>query len=432
MQYRLAYGKDWLVVDIPDSNLSAVLEPDRRPLKKPNPQDNHIIINQALSHPAGSPTIGELIRRKKARSAVIIVNDITRPTPYHWMLPPLLEAIEAEGITPEHIKLVIALGIHRPHTLEENRQIFGPEICARYQVINHNCDDNLISLGRLSNGWELVINREVAEADLLVATGVVELHYFAGWSGGRKSILPGVASRSLIEANHRMMDNPKACLGNYSDNPVNDLMLEAARMTGLDFILNVVTAGKDEIVYAAAGDFYLAWMEAVKYAEGRNVVYIDQPADVVIASCGGFPKDINAYQAQKALDAAVQAVKPGGTIIWVAECREGLGEETFAEWIKSAHCPKDIEKRFYEAFELGGHKAFAICRILDKADILMVSSLPEELVKAMFVTPCRDIALALDLARQKHGHKMSILLMPQAPRIAVRQAGQSINSSSNQ
>ena len=118
-------------------------------------------------------------------------------------------------------------------------------------------------------------------------------------------------------------------------------------MTGLDFILNVVTAGKDEIVYAAAGDFYLAWMEAVKYAEGRNVVYIDQPADVVIASCGGFPKDINAYQAQKALDAAVQAVKPGGTIIWVAECREGLGgKKPLPNGLRGAHCPKDIENAF--------------------------------------------------------------------------------------
>ena len=274
------------------------------------------------------------------------------------MLPRCWRPSKLKGLPPKHIKLVIALGIHRPHTLEENRQIFGPEICARYQVINHNCDDTLISLGRLSNGWELVINREVAEADLLVATGVVELHYFAGWSGGRKSILPGVASRSLIEANHRMMDNPKACLGNDSDNPVNDLMLEAARMTGLDFILNVVTAGKDEIVYAAAGDFYLAWMEAVKYAEGRNVVYIDQPADVVIASCGGFPNDINAYQAQGP-GCGCSSSQAGRHHYLRAECREGLGEETFAEWIKSA-LPQRHRKRFYEAFELGVIRLFAI------------------------------------------------------------------------
>ncbi|HCF48656.1 MAG TPA: nickel-dependent lactate racemase [Syntrophomonas sp.] len=424
MKHRLAYGKEWLEVDIPDQNLAAILKPGSSKETPANVQDNNTIIRQALNHPVGSQTIGEIIKRKSARSAVVIVNDITRPTPYRWMLPPLLEAIEAGGIPPEQIKLVIALGIHRPHTREENRQIFGTDICARYQVINHDCDGNLSSLGRLSNGWDLLINRDVAEADLLISTGVVELHYFAGWSGGRKSILPGVAARSLIEANHRMMDDPRACLGNYTDNPVNDLMLEAARTAGLDFILNVVTAGKEEIIYAAAGDVYQAWLEAVKYAEAGNLVHIEKPVDVVIASCGGFPKDINVYQSQKALDAAVQAVKPGGTIIWVAECREGMGEDTFAEWIADAGCPEDIEKRFFEGFELGGHKAFAICRILKKADILMVSSLPGDMVKAMFVTPCPDLSQALNMARQKHGPGMSVIIMPQAPRIAVRQAGQ--------
>ena len=379
MKHRLAYGKEWLEVDIPDQNLAAILKPGSSKETPANVQDNNTIIRQALNHPVGSQTIGEIIKRKSARSAVVIVNDITRPTPYRWMLPPLLEAIEAGGIPPEQIKLVIALGIHRPHTREENRQIFGTDICARYQVINHDCDGNLSSLGRLSNGWDLLINRDVAEADLLISTGVVELHYFAGWSGGRKSILPGVAARSLIEANHRMMDDPRACLGNYTDNPVNDLMLEAARTAGLDFILNVVTAGKEEIIYAAAGDVYQAWLEAVK---------------------------------------------PGGTIIWVAECREGMGEDTFAEWIADAGCPEDIEKRFFEGFELGGHKAFAICRILKKADILMVSSLPGDMVKAMFVTPCPDLSQALNMARQKHGPGMSVIIMPQAPRIAVRQAGQ--------
>lgn len=382
--------------------------------------DNTALISQALHHPVGCPTIGELIAEKEARQAVIIVNDITRPTPYQWMLPPLLEAIESAGIAPEHIKLVIALGIHRPHTHEENQRIFGDEICAGYQIINHDCDNDLLSVGRLSNGWDLLINRHVAEADLLISTGVVELHYFAGWSGGRKSVLPGVAARSLIEANHRMMDDPRACLGNYSDNPVNELMLEAARMAGLDFILNVVTAGKEEIVFAAAGDLQQAWMKAVKFAEAGNIVTIDQCADVVIAACGGYPKDINVYQSQKALDAAVQAVKPGGTIIWVAECSEGLGEDTFAEWIADAQCPEDIEHRFFSRFELGGHKAFAICRILKKADVFMVSSLPAEMVADLYVTPCTDLLEAMDMAWLKHGPDMTIIVMPQAPRIAVR------------
>lgn len=423
MKHQLAYGKRYLEVNIPDENLLGVLKPGVQQAYAAAEADNAAVIRRALHNPIGSPAISEIIARKKARQAVIIVNDITRPTPYQWMLPPLLEAIEDAGITSDNIKLIIALGIHRPHTTEENRRIFGEAICSRYQVLNHDCDDNLACAGQLSNGWDLLINRHVAEADLLISTGVVELHYFAGWSGGRKSILPGVAARPLIEANHRMMDNPRACLGNYRDNPVNDLMLEAARTAGLDFILNVVTAGKEEIVFAAAGDFYQAWMEAVHYAEACNIVTIARPADVVVAACGGFPKDINVYQSQKALDSAVQAVKPGGTIIWVAECPEGMGEDAFAEWIANAQCPEDIENRFFTRFELGGHKAFAICRILNKADIILVSGLPEDMVKAMFVTPCADLNKALEMAGQKHGPDMKVIIMPQAPRIAVRLTG---------
>lgn len=423
MQHRLAYGTGYLEVNIPEKNLLGVLEAGVAKADTFGITNNSAMIRHALDNPIGSLTIKEIAMRKQARRAVIIVNDITRPTPYKWMLPPLLASVEAAGITPANIKLIIALGIHRPHTPEENRRIFGEEICSRYEVLNHDCDHDLHSAGRLSNGWDLLINRHVAEADLLISTGVVELHYFAGWSGGRKSILPGVAARSLIEANHRMMDNPKACLGNYKDNPVNDLMLEAARTVGLDFILNVVTAGKEQIVFAAAGDLYQAWMEAVKFAEASNIVTIARAADVVIAACGGFPKDINVYQSQKALDAAVQAVKPGGTIIWVAECSEGMGEETFAKWITAAQCPEDIEKRFFTRFELGGHKAFAICRILKNADIIMVSALPEDTVKPMFITPCADIKEALIMAQQKHGENMTVLIMPQAPRLAVRLSG---------
>jgi nickel-dependent lactate racemase len=260
--------------------------------------------------------------------------------------------------------------------LDDNKNIFGAEICNKYIIENHNCDDNLKSLGVLSNGMKLIINETVAEADLVITTGVVALHYFAGYSGGRKSILPGIAARKLIEANHQMMTDKRACLGNYENNPVSDIMVEAARMVGVDFIINVVLGPNHDIVFAAAGDVFEAWMKAVKHCEQISVVNISQQADIVIAGCGGFPKDINMYQAQKALDAAVLAVKPGGTIILGAECREGLGEKTFEEWVSSAKSPEDIFKRFSERFELGGHKAFAICRVLKKVNIIVPRAAP--------------------------------------------------------
>lgn len=416
MIYKFAYGDTYLDVEIPEKNIIAHLKPAEAAFGGSNEE----IIRQALEKPCASKRIGAIARAKSAQDAVIVVNDITRPTPYQYILPPLLKEIEAAGIARSNIKLVVALGIHRPHSEAENRVIFGEDICNRYTIENHNCDDNLVSIGRLDNGMELIINRTVAEADLLITTGVVGLHYFAGYSGGRKSILPGVAARQVIEKNHQMMSDPRACLGNYDDNPVSDVMLEAARLAGVDFILNVVTVGKNNIAFAAAGDVYAAWLAAVRYYEKMSVMTIPQAADIIIASCGGYPKDINMYQAQKALDAAALAVKKGGTILLLAACREGLGEATFTSWIQAATCPEDIEQRFFSQFELGGHKAYAICRTLRQADILLYSSLPDETVRQMFLTPVHDIQQALKNLMLQYGPEATIILMPEAPRLAVK------------
>ena len=416
MQTSFKYGQANLDFEIADKNLLGTLTP---PLVGPG-GDNQELVSQALLHPAGSSRLGEIIHRKAAANAVIVVNDITRPTPYRDILPPLLEEIEAAGIPAINIKLVVALGIHRPHTREENRAIFGAEICQRYEILNHDCDRDLLEIGQLGNGWELSINRTVAQADLLVTTGLVGLHYFAGYSGGRKSILPGVASRQLIEKNHQLMADPRACLGNYRDNPVSQLMLEAARLAGVDFILNVVTASHDDIIFAAAGDLEQAWLEAVQFCENIFVVPIAQKADVVVAGCGGYPKDINMYQAQKALDSAALAVREGGTIILLAECGEGLGEETFENWILEATCPADIEKRFAEHFELGGHKAYALCRTLKTCDIWLYSSLPACTARSLFTQPLANIQDGIAAALDKYGPTASFWLMPEAPRLAVK------------
>ena len=413
---ELAYGHGHLQLQLDDKNLAAILEP-----RHIESSDGGIgMVEESLAYPIKSPTLSSIIAQKGARNAVIVVNDITRPTPYELILPPLLKEIEAAGIPAAVITLVIANGIHRAHTQEDNLAIFGFDICNKYRIENHDCDNNLKSLGILSNGMELIINRTVAEADLLITTGVVGLHYFAGYSGGRKSILPGIAARETIEANHKMMNDPRARLGNFEDNPVSDLMLEAARKVNVDFIVNVVLHSHHHIAYCASGDVEAAWLEAVRYAEQMSVLMIDVPADIVIASCGGYPKDINMYQAQKAMDAAVLAVKPGGTIILAAECTEGLGEQTFADWIEEARCPQDIVERFHRHFELGGHKAFAICRIIDQAEVLLLSSLADQQVKGLFLTPVHSLEEALRHAFLKHGEQARVIVMPEAPKIAVK------------
>ncbi|MEQ8236308.1 MAG: nickel-dependent lactate racemase [Syntrophomonadaceae bacterium] len=415
MRLEIAYGSRYLPLEVADDNLIGII----RPPVSAAVADGEQLVLAALENPVGTVPLGEIIRRKAARNAVVVVNDLTRPTPNQQMLPPLLAQIEQAGIKAEDITLIIATGIHRPHTEEENRSIFGAEIADRYKIVNHDCDRNLVSLGTLSNGLELEINRTAADADLLVTIGVVGLHYFAGYSGGRKSILPGIASRQAIEANHKMMSDRRACLGNYQDNPVSDLMLEAARRAQVDFILNVVTQSKYDIAYCAAGEVGSAWLEAVRFCERMNTVEIGSRADIVIASCGGYPKDINMYQAQKALDSALLAVKPGGSIILAAECREGLGEDTFQAWIEQSDCPQDIVDRFNHQFELGGHKAYAICRVLDHAQIMLLSDLPADLVGKMYMQPVQSLEEALSLAMERQGQGAGILVLPEATKIAV-------------
>jgi nickel-dependent lactate racemase len=413
---ELAYGHGHLQLQLENKNLAGILEPRHFESDGGGIE----MVEASLAQPINSPSLTSIIERKGARNAVIVVNDITRPTPYELILPPILKEIEAAGIPAANISMVIATGIHRAHTQADNLAIFGADLCDKYRIENHDCDTNLVSLGTLSNGMELVINRTVAEADLLISTGVVGLHYFAGYSGGRKSILPGIAARATIEANHKMMNDPRACLGNYEDNPVSDLMLEAARKVGVDFIVNVVLHSHYQIAFCASGELETAWLEAVQYAERMSVLMIDAPADIIIASCGGYPKDINMYQAQKAMDAAVLAVKPGGTIILLAECAEGLGEQTFADWITEARCPQDIVERFHRHFELGGHKAFAICRILDQAEVLLLSALTDQQVKDLFLIPVHSLGEALAHAFLKHGQQAKVLVMPEAPKIAVK------------
>lgn len=416
MKFNVPYGNKHQPLELDPAYLLAVLEPRRLPAAI----DGKDLVERALAQPLGSARLGDISRQKSARNAVIVVNDITRPTPYETMLPPLLAEMGNAGIKDENITMIVATGIHRPHTEEDNQAILGEELCRRYRIVNHDCDHNLMSLGPLSNGMELVINRTAAEADLLVTTGVVGLHYFAGYSGGRKSILPGLASRPVIEANHQMMSDPRACLGNYRNNPVSDLMMEAAYRVGVDFILNVVTHSKYDIAFCAAGEVRQAWLAAVEFCEEMVTIPITARADIVVASCGGYPKDINMYQAQKALDAAALAVKPGGTIILAAECREGLGEDVFQEWIESATCRQDIIDRFHRRFQLGGHKAYAICRTLDQADVILVSSMDADKVRQLFMTPADDLQQALQTARLRLGSQATVILMPEAPKLGVR------------
>jgi nickel-dependent lactate racemase len=406
---KLKYGKEEIQLILPDKNILQVLNLKEQEVLS-NPEEK---LKYLLKNPIDSPSLKELIFQKKAQKFLIIVNDITRPTPYKIILPPLLSELEEAGIKKEDIKFIIATGIHRDNSKEELSNIFGEDIISTYKFINHNADSpDLYYLGKLKSGNELWVNSLVSETDFIITTGVIVPHYFAGFSGGRKSILPGICGRKTIEDNHAKMTHPNACTGNLRGNPVHEEMQEAAEKVGVDFNINVVINENHKIVEIVAGGLFESWQRGVEVGKKIYFYPIKKRAEVVIASAGGYPKDINVYQAQKSLDNAYQAVKSGGTIILLAECTEGYGEPIFEQWIKEAESPEDIIKRIKEKFVLGGHKAYGIARVVKEVEVILISSLPPEKVRKLFFIPMRNISQAIDYVKNKYGKDFQVYILP--------------------
>jgi len=406
---KLKYGKEEVQLPIPDKNILKILNSKKQDILL-NPKDK---LRNLLKNPIGCPSLKDLIIQKKAKKILIVVNDITRPTPYEVILPPLLAELNQIGIKKENIIFIIATGIHRGNSQEEIKNIFGEDISSTYKFINHNGDDpHLKDLGKLKSGNELWVNPIVSEIDFVITTGVIVPHYMAGFSGGRKSILPGICGRKTIEANHSKMVHPNARGGNLKDNPVHEEMQEGAEKFGVDFNINVVTDGNNNIVEIVAGELLFSWQKGVDICKKIYLCPIKQKAEVVIASAGGYPKDINVYQAQKALDNAYQAVKLGGTIILLAECAEGYGEAIFEKWIEEAITPDDVIRRLKKKFVLGGHKAYGIVRVVKEVEVILISSLPQEKVRKLFFIPMDNLSQAIGYIINKYGKNFQAYILP--------------------
>ena len=262
----------------------------------------------------------------------IVTSDITRPVPTYRILPALLDELYAAGVRPETVTLVFALGSHRPHTPGERRKLAGERAFLEIRCVDSDPAD-CVRLGVTDAGTPVDVTRVVAEADRRICLGNIEYHYFAGYSGGAKAIMPGVSTRAAIQANHSIMVRPESCAGNLDTNPLRRDLEQAASICGVDFIVKVVLDEHKQIVKAVAGDLILAHREGCRFLDGMYLKEIDGRADIVLVSQGGAPKDLNLYQTQKALDNARHAVKKGGTIILIGSCREGLGERVFEEWM---------------------------------------------------------------------------------------------------
>ncbi|MEM1880890.1 MAG: nickel-dependent lactate racemase [Sulfolobales archaeon] len=365
--FSVPYGDDYLRIE---GLKATVLTP--KPVLKP--RDEVAIVAQSLESPIGTEDLGRLVSTKS--KIALIVSDITRPCPTNKIAPIVISKLLSYGISKENIVIVFATGIHRPHTRDEWIKLLGSEIVNNFRILDHDCRDvnSLTYVGKTSRGTPVVINSSILNSDVKIAIANVDPHYFAGYSGGGKSILPGVSSYESIKENHRMMLLPGAELGRIEGNPVREDIEEAASMVGLDYIVNVVLSERKEILGCFSGHFIKAHREAVKMFNELYGVNVGRKFDIVIASPGGYPKDINLYQAHKALEVAFKCVRPGGVIILLAECREGIGESKTEELLYSNLTPEDIINFIKENFDLGYHKAYAIARIAAKARIVIVSN----------------------------------------------------------
>ncbi|HAL74962.1 MAG TPA: nickel-dependent lactate racemase [Clostridiales bacterium] len=406
-QFRIGYGAGQRTFSLDDQNLLMEMkawEPDQT-------LDEVDEIRRALQEPIGKPPLSEILI--PGENVCIITSDITRPCPSSKILPPLIEELEAAGIHQDDITVVFALGSHRRHTEDEKRRLVGDEVYSKVHTVDSDPEDT-VYLGVTSFGTPVNITSIVAQADHRICVGNIEYHYFAGYSGGGKALMPGVSDREAIQANHSRMILPAARAGAIEDNPLRLDIEEAADIVGCDFILNVVLDEEKRIVKAVAGDHRAAHRAGCAYLDQMYKIEIPALADLVIATPGGLPKDINLYQTQKALDNARNAVRPGGIIVLAGQCAEGFGERVFEEWLTAAEKPADLLTRIRQEFRLGGHKAVAIAMVLANAEVYFVSDMPPDKAAKTFMKPYNDLELAISDALQKLGESAKVIIMPHA------------------
>jgi nickel-dependent lactate racemase len=405
----LPYGKTQVCARIPTRNYLGNIEPK----EKQGVKDARAEVERALNQPIGTRRLSEIA--KQGDKTAIVVNDHTRGTSSYLMIPPLLDELNKAGVKDEDVTIIFGCGTHRPVKPEEIAALIGEEAVKRIKTISHDCKaKDLTYLGRTKKALTKVyVNKVFSEANVRILTNEIELHYYAGYGGGRKSVLPAICGEETIHHNHAMILQPKARTGVLDGNPVHEDMVEAAELAQPHFIVNIVTNSKKELVQAFAGDYRQAFLEGVKLVDEMYKVPIEKRADIVIVSAGGHPHDIDLYQAHKGVDNALEAVKRGGVVICVAECPEGHGNQVFYEWMTKFKELKDMETEIKRHFQLGGHKAYYLLKTLQKVQVILVSTMPEYYASGVFrLRSARAVNDALKEAFEIAGKDAKVWVMP--------------------
>ncbi len=408
--FLLPYGTQKLEFLLPDSMPVDLVAP----VFIPGVSNPTMAIESALDDPLGG--IG-LEQFKGAKSAAIAVNDKTRPVPLHLLLPPLVARLEKMGIASENICFFFATGTHAPMPRAEMLSLLPPALANRYEILTHDCDDTtgLISLGTTNRGTPVLCSRRFLQFDIKILTGNIEPHHFAGFSGGAKTFSIGLAGRETINRNHSLLLDPHSRTGEFFSNPLRQDIEEIGTLAKIDFALNVVLNEHKEIVRVFFGAPAAVIQAGIPVARQVCQTPARGNYDMVIASVGGHPKDINLYQAQKALTHASMLTRDGGVVVLVAACPEGSGSQGFVDLMQACSSPEDVLRKFdRENFQVGPHKAFQFARELVRIRVVLLSKMPAELVKRLFLNPASSpreaIAIAFDMLSQTN----SVAVLPRA------------------
>ena len=414
MRIKLAYGREGLWVDLPDRNVTVV-----EPQFVPGLPDEGSAIVGALRQPRASAPLRELVGPDD--SVAIVFSDITRPMPNDRVLPPLLA--ELSHVDRERIVLIDALGMHRANTEDELRRMLGDDVVDSYRVVQHEPwnEAELVNLGKTRSGHEAWVNRTYAEASVKILTGFIEPHLFAGFSGGPKAVLPGVAGSRLVLENHSgpMLDDPRATWGVTDGNPVWDEMLEVALRTDPTFLLNVTLNRDRAITGVYAGDLQAAHRAGAAAVAKTTMVPVDAPFDIVITSNSGYPLDLNVYQSVKGMSAALQIVREGGSIITAAECWDGIPDHgEYKKLLHKADTPEGLLEMVMQPgfLVMDAWEVFVQAQIQIKADVYLKNSyLSDDEVRSVLLRPCHRIEETLEELRDRYGPEARICVLPDGP-----------------
>jgi len=415
--YKMRYGKGEVDISIPEKNLIGIIE--GKNTKSSNSEEQTIL--NALDNTIGSAKLSELVH--PGEKVCIVISDVTRTwQKMSTFLPYVVDEINKGGVKDEDIIFISATGSHRAQTKEEHEILLGKKLAGRFKVYDHNCldKDNLVYLGKTKRGTPVSVNKVAMQCDHIILTGAIVFHFLVGWGGGKKSILPGISSYETIMKNHSLAlnvklgegSNPLVKCGNIVDNPVHEDMLEAASFVRPTFMFNVIIDGEGKICDAVAGNYIKAHEAGCEILDHMDGVKINKKADLVIATAGGFPKDINLYQTSKTLLNAWEALKKGGTLIILSECCEGFGNDDVKEIIQNYNTLDEREIAIRKEFSIARYIGYLMSEAAEIFQFILVANMDEKLVANANIRVVKTIEEALEITYKTKGKDLETYLMP--------------------